>query len=116
MSKIFFFYALIAISISSPLANAKSSKSTKKCSSKNLEILWEKSGSLLNIAGQADVEITKIFMNQNYAKSNIEEVRSQIFEIQKENATKSAPVISAIEALLEKHPECDKKNIFTNKK
>ncbi len=113
MNKIFFFYALIAISMSGSFANAKS---TKKCSPKNLEVLWEKSGSLLKIAGQADVEITKIFMSQSYAKSNIDEVRSQIFEIQKESATKTAPVIAAIEALLEKHPECDKKSIFTNKK
>lgn len=113
MNKIFFFYVLIAVSVISPAGLAKSSK---KCSQKNLELLWEKSGALLNIAGQADVQVTKIFMNPQYSKSNVEEVRSQIFEIQKEGATKSAPVIASIEAILEKHPECDKKNIFTNKK
>ena len=86
----------------------------KKCSSSNLEKLLSLSAKMIGELGQFSMDAAKIFSSSE--SENPKEMKVKFYNLKNTMSERSAPHIEAIDALLKKHPECDKEHNFTLKK
>jgi len=86
------------------------------CSQENLHLIFEKAATLVGDNGYLEAQLTKIFNSPDYSKSNLEDVKKQYNKIKKEQYDRTSKVFAELDALLKKHPVCDRKHILTSKK
>jgi len=105
--------AVLFILASSPHSQAQEASG---CSEENLHLIFEKTATLVGNNGYFEGQLAKVFINPDYAKSNLEDIKKQYNKIKKDHYDQTSKVLADLDTLLKKYPACDRKHILTSKK
>lgn len=95
---------------------AKAAQVSKECSYENVKKLLTLTAVAVGEVGAENIKITHLFTRSEYAKSNLDQLKKQFFEIHNESSLKSGKIAEEIGAFVKAHPECDIDHLFTVKK